>query len=494
MAMGKDETWRERDRDRHRDSDSSEAWLIHQPLIVALPPLDADQPAKAPNQPVPDAEQRAPDIGRPEPEAEPATADADRSQPDADRSQPDADQSEPNAERPAPDIGPEPDTDPTPDADQPELNIDWPESDPDWPDPDPNVLDEDSWHPIDFRRRTFTGHAAGPTLCRVGWMAFDPETPAGNESEETWASVNAAYWTLPNPLAIESIILAHVGLAHRIVSNMAHYYYPDAMRLEPKGFASIAEDWFSMALLKMLRVIVGDRKRKSKSSNKKDQGEKQDLRCTGRRLGWDRGEVDVPKQIAKYLATAIKREIRQTYEKEKTAREHTLKYLLKRQSFYKGDRINKQDQGKFHQAEIVRCDGGRFVAFHEETPDKIVAERESLDATLDAACGDVSDRLILLMKRDGATQTRIGKELDLSRGQVQRRLEKVWEAMQGDVELPPDEDEQSKKANGKSQKRAKRKAPSVLWDAEERRRWNAAVLRDQGIVPDELNPALIGDD
>jgi len=62
------------------------------------------------------------------------------------------------------------------------------------------------------------------------------------------------------------------------------------------------------------------------------------------------------------------------------------------------------------------------------------------------------------------------------------------------VELPPDEDEQSKKANGKSQKRAKRKAPSVLWDAEERRRWNAAVLRDQGIVPDELNPALIGDD
>ena len=162
--------------------------------------------------------------------------------------------------------------------------------------------------------------------------------------------MNAAYWMLPNPLAIESIILAHVGLAHRIVSNMAHYYYPDAMHLEPKGFASIAEDWFSMALLKMLRVIVGDRKRKGRNKSKKksqkgqDERTNEDLRCTGKRLGWDRPEVDVPKQIAKYLATATKREIRQTYEKEKTAREHTLKYLLRRirrlricQSFRRND-------------------------------------------------------------------------------------------------------------------------------------------------------------
>ena len=136
MAMGKDETWRDRDGGRDRDTDSSEAWLMHQPLIVALPPRETDQPA--------------PNTGRPEP-----------------------------------------------DADQPELEIDWPDPDPNWPIPDPNVFDEDSYHPPDWQRRTFAGHAAGPTLCRVGWMVFDSNTPAGNETEDSWGSVDAAYEMLP---------------------------------------------------------------------------------------------------------------------------------------------------------------------------------------------------------------------------------------------------------------------------------------------------------
>jgi len=74
---------------------------------------------------------------------------------------------------------------------------------------------------------------------------------------------------------------------------------------------------------------------------------------------------------------------------------------------------------------------------------------------------------------------------------VQRRLKKIREIMQGDVR--PTTKVKSPKPDGKSKKRAKKKAPSVIWDAVERRQWNAEALRDQGIVADELNPSLIQD-
>ena len=76
-----------------------------------------------------------------------------------------------------------------------------PTSAPAWPALDPNVFDCDAWHPADHQRPTFAGYAAAPTLCRVQWLAFDPNTPAGSETEDTWASVDEAYWMLPNPLA-----------------------------------------------------------------------------------------------------------------------------------------------------------------------------------------------------------------------------------------------------------------------------------------------------
>ena len=193
-----------------------------------------------------------------------------------------------------------------------------------------------------------------------------------------------------------------------------------------------------MALSKMLRVIVGDRKRKSKKN------QQEDLRSIGEKYGWDRRKVDVPKQIAKYLGEAVRNEIWQDVKREQQARKHILTYLLERQSFYKGGRIIQGSEDRFHKAETVRGNCGRYVAYHEETPDKIVAERESFDV----ACGDVFDRLILLMVRDGATQTKIGEELELTRGQVQRRLKKIEKALQGDSQPP---------ANGQSEKRAERK-------------------------------------
>lgn len=371
------------------------------------------------------------------------------------------------------------------------LILTLPPPDPNWPDPDPNVLDEDSWHPPDRKRRTFVGYAAGPTLCRVGWMAFDPKTPAGNESEDTWASVDEAYERLPLPLAIETIILAHVALAHRIVWNIGQTVCPDALGREPHC-ASIAEDWFSMALLKMVRVVVGDRKRKGKKSQEEqEESETPDLRSVGRQHGWDNREVDAPKRIAKYLATAVRNEIWQAVNKEKKAAEHLLIYALKRECFYKGGKIIQGNEDKFHKAETVRGDRGQYVAYHEETPEKTLLERESFDVACDVACDDIYDRLILLMKRDGATQTRIGKELQLSRGQVQRRLKKIREIMQGDVR--PTTKGKSKKPDGKSKKRAKKKAPSVIWDAVERRQWNTEALRDQGIAVNELNPSLTQD-
>jgi len=347
-----------------------------------------------------------------------------------------------------------------------------------WPDPDPNVFECDSYHPPDTRQPIFMGYAAGPTPCRVEWVAFDldappPHIPPGNASEATWASVYDAYEKLPNPLAVETLILAHVGLAHWIVEKMADQYYPDAMRLErgePKRYASIAEDWFSMALLKMLRVIVGDRKRK-KGSNTRG------LRRIGEKHGWHAPEVNVPKQIAKYFGKVIWTEIWQSYKKEQAARRHTIAYLLTRQSHRKGARIKlgeiEQDE-QDEQEEEVSCDSGPCVAFHEETPERIAAVNEALNRavaecakaralakyargrTLDdgerekilAGCDtfDIIGRLLLTMKRENSlSEWKMGEQVGLSRDQVQRRLQGILGSMETDLELRHDADEQSKR-------------------------------------------------
>ena len=309
-----------------------------------------------------------------------------------------------------------------------------------WPDPNQGVFEWDAWHPPDFRRPTFANHAAGPTHCRIEWLVFDPNTPAGNESEDTWASVEQAYWMLPHPLAAETMILAHVALAHRIVENTANVLYPLAMHMEAKGNTSIAPDWFSMALLKMLQVVVGDCKRKSRH-NHATRG----LRRAGEKHGWDCWDVDVPKQIGKYLGGAIKYHLWQEFKQHQRARKHVVTYLLRRHPDRKAGRVAK---GEIDQQEIINSDSGPCVAFHTETPDRIVAEKEALDA----ACGDIFDRLLLLMKRDGATETQIGEELAMSRDQVQRRLQDIRDAIQGDLELP---------RNGQS-KRAPKKPLPVL--------------------------------
>ena len=182
------------------------------------------------------------------------------------------------------------------------------------PVPDSRVFECDPWHPADYRRPIFADYAAAPPICRVEWLPFDPNAPAhralpGDATEDTWISVGEAYLRLPDPMAIETIILAHVGLAHRIVANIANRLHPLAMHLEPQGFASIAEDWFSMALLKMFQVVIGDRKRKSLN---KQTG--YGLRCIGEKHGWD--DLKAPGHIAKYLGAAVKYEIWQSHKRE----------------------------------------------------------------------------------------------------------------------------------------------------------------------------------
>jgi hypothetical protein len=349
-----------------------------------------------------------------------------------------------------------------------------------WPDPDPNVFECDAYHPPDMQRPIFMGHAAGPTHCRVQWRVFDPSTPPGNASEETWASVNEAYEGLPHPLAVETIILAHVGLAHWIVESMADSYYPDAMRLErrerrggkgPKPCASIAEDWFSMVLLKMLRVVVGDRKRKSKSESKT-----QGLRYYGEKNGWDDPQVNAPRQIAKYFGKVIWTEIQQSYNKEEAARRHIIAYLLTRQSYRMGARVKQRE---IDQEEQVSCESGPCVAYQEETPERFAAVNEALNRAL-AECAkaralaecaqgcvlddgerdrvladcdtfDIRTRLLLAMKRENVlTEEEMGEQVGLGRDEVQRRLQDIRRSMETDLELPH---------NGQSKRAAKKPLP-----------------------------------
>ena len=204
------------------------------------------------------------------------------------------------------------------------------------PVPDSRVFECDPWHPADYQRPIFADYAAAPPICRVEWLPFDPNAPAhralpGDATEDTWISVGEAYRRLPDPMAIETIILAHVGLAHRIVANIANRLHPVAMHLEPQGFASIAEDWFSMALLKMLQVVIGDRKRAKRGYG---------LRCIGEKHGWD--DLAAPGHIAKYLGAAVKYEIWQSHKREQTTRKHTIAYLLVRHSGWQGSRISNR--------------------------------------------------------------------------------------------------------------------------------------------------------
>ena len=165
-------------------------------------------------------------------------------------------------------------------------------------------------------------------------MAFDPNTPAGNATEDTWASVAEAYQMLPRPLAIETIILAHVALTHRIVENIADKVRPKIMHMEARGFASMAADWFSMALLKMVQVVQGDRKRKSKQKWRHT-----GLRRVGEKYGWD--DWTAPGHMAKYLGKAVKNEVWRSYAREGLAHKRTLAYLLKRHSYPKAGRIKR---------------------------------------------------------------------------------------------------------------------------------------------------------
>jgi hypothetical protein len=327
------------------------------------------------------------------------------------------------------------------------------------PVPDPAAqFDRDSYHPADHTRPGFADYAAAPTLCRVKWMGHDPNTPAGNQSDETVASVVDAYRSLPNPLAVETITLAHVGLAHTIVANIANLAYPDAMHLEPQGYATIAEEWFSIALLKLLQVVKGDRA-KGKNDEKTP-----GLRSIGKEHGWD--DWDEPKHIAKYLGKAVRNEIWRCYKTQEKVRRRTVLHLLKSHSFEKAGRVKR---GEIEQEEQVSCQSGPCVAFHEETPERVAAENEALNRAL-AECAkaralakhprkrargralserdrnraladcdtfDIFDRLLLTMKRENLlSQKKMGEQLGLKRDQVQRRLRSIRKAMEADLELP----------------------------------------------------------
>ena len=91
------------------------------------------------------------------------------------------------------------------------------------------------------------------------------------------------------------------------------------------------------------------------------------------------------------------------------------------------------------------------MAFHEETPDRIVAGKEALEHAL--AGGDIFDRLLLTMKRENLlTEEAMGEQVGLDRDEVSRRLSRIREAMETDLELSH---------NGQS-KRAAKKPPPVL--------------------------------
>ena len=213
-----------------------------------------------------------------------------------------------------------------------------------------------------------------------------------------------------------------------------------------------------MALLKMLQVVIGDRKRKSQNKQTR-----YGLRYIGQKHGW--GDLAAPGHIAKYLGAAVKYEIWQSHKREQTARKHTIAYLLVRHSGWQGSRIVKQDE--IGEEEQIGSDSGPCVAFHEETPDRIVAGKEALEHAL--ASGDIFDRLLLTMKRENLlTEEAMGEQVGLDRDEVNRRLSRIREAMETDLELSH---------NGQS-KRAAKKPPPVL-SINEALDWPGSDLFDQ---------------
>jgi hypothetical protein len=333
----------------------------------------------------------------------------------------------------------------------------------------------DSWHPEDYTKPSeWPFFAAGPTRSYVEWLAFDKEnTPAGDASEETWASLVDAYRHLPHKLAVESVILAHVPYVHKMVYKwMRTVLGLDAERKELRGRqlvlmeragvktkkkgggATIAEDLFSVGLLTLVETAPR-------------------LREVGRRENWD--DWDAPGHMAHYLGVAASNAIWDCFEAEKVDREHVLAYLKK---FHVGSALSLLpparkpldgdtvpiDDDKGYQftpmkalswpvggqsdttpqldravsaqpddaQETAHQRQGRYLPYHKLTP-AAIAERNEL---LNRACRDVKDRLLLTMRREGvATETEMGEWVDLRRSQVNRRLHRLQETLEKAFDL-----------------------------------------------------------
>jgi RNA polymerase sigma factor (sigma-70 family) len=363
--------------------------------------------------------------------------------------------------------------------------------------PDPAGFAPDSWHPADWERGFgFSDFQAAPTLSRVEWMGFDEKTLAGNATELTLVGLIAAYCCLPDRLAVESIILAHVGYIHAIVYKwMEKHLGDDAVRLEqrgkeallslrsgketkkakttkktkrtkktketkkaaPKGGATIAEDLFSIGLLTLVEVVPV-------------------LPDVGRKGNWD--ELDAPDRIAPYLGTAASNAIKDYLDAEAGDHERIKDYLAGQEgqhdaegrrvivpwAFPKEKDLLDQEFGvcvarphvprkdkEEKEEEKEREDRPTYLEprpraiYHAQNPDLILQAKEAKERSerrvrlaLDHACKDVIDRLLLTMKREGKlTERQMGDQVELSRDQVHRRLHRLHLALEEEMGLLP---------------------------------------------------------
>lgn len=391
--------------------------------------------------------------------------------------------------------------------------IDWPAfSTPTATVSDPNNFDANVWLPPDFSRGFGdTDYSAGPTRCVVDWLNNNNIRPTLSQEDEQaverngdygatvpdpWAGIVYAYDKLPDPRAVETIILGHIPLASVIVTNWVWRFY-NRKADQNDG------DLFSMALLLLTEIVPS-------------------MKVTGEKYKWD--DWESPAHMASYLGTSIWNQLSEDFRKRQKEHKGILEYLelkprpskkIPSHFFSEGyhcihTAVPQNKSEKMEDAEdaaeseetqtrkrAIDTSVPNWMPYDYMTPDKIMESQErpkwqkaTFGEMLDAVCVDIYDRLLLTMKRKGTlSEAEMGELYGLSRDNVNRRIARLHSALQEELGYDPD---MCSKHQSQTGKRCTRQPDERQLAKEVLASWRCPIEPDStGVVPAPHFPMVL---